>query len=85
MIPHTSITHKQNTLPLLDTRIPAWLITFILGLQVSTSASSLLFLLVVEIGIMQNVKYEMLPRKIDGEMNMQNCAYSRDGGNMFHD
>ena len=42
----------------------------------STSASSLLSCLVVGVGIMQNVKCEMVLRKIDGEMNMQNCGYS---------
>ena len=40
------------------------------------SASSLLSLLVVGVGIMQNLKCEMLLCKIDGEMNMQNCGYS---------
>ena len=46
-------------------------------LQVSTSASSLLPLLVVGVDIVQNANCKMLPRNIDGEMNMQNCGYSR--------
>ena len=47
---------------------------FLLGLQVSTSVSSLLSRLVVGVGIMQNSKWCL--RKIDCEMNMQNCGYS---------
>ena len=46
--------------------------------------------LVVGVGIKQNAKCEMLLRKIDCEMNMQNCGFSAkflngDGGNMLHD
>ena len=42
------------------------------------------------VGIKQNVKCEMLLRKIDGEMNVQNCGFSAklrngDGGDMPHD
>ena len=44
----------------------------------------------VGVGIKQNAKCEMLQRKIDGEMNVQNCGYSTklqnvDGGDMLHD
>ena len=46
--------------------------------------------LVMGVGIKQNAKCEMLLRKIDGEMNVQNCGFSAklrngDGGDMFHD
>ena len=46
--------------------------------------------LVVGIGIKQNAKCEMLLRKIDGEMNVQNGGFSTklrngDGGDMLHD
>ena len=46
--------------------------------------------LVVGVGIKQNTKCEMLLRKIDGEMNVQNCGFSTklrngDGGDMLHD
>ena len=46
--------------------------------------------LVVGVGIKQNAKCEMLLRKIDGEMNVQNCRFSMklqngDGGNMLHE
>ena len=46
--------------------------------------------LVVGIGIKQNVKCEMLLRKIDGEINVQNCGFSAklqngNGGDMLHD
>ena len=56
----------------------------------STSGSSLLSRLVVGVGIKQNAKCEMLLRKIDGEMNVQNCGFSpklriEDGGDMLHD
>ena len=45
---------------------------------------------VVGVGIPQNAKCAMLLRKIDGEMNVQNCGYSAklqngDGGDMLHD
>ena len=46
--------------------------------------------LVMGVGIKQNVKCEMLLRKIDSEMNVQNCGFSAklrngDGGDMLHD
>ena len=46
--------------------------------------------LVVGVGITQNAKYEMLLRKIDGVMNVQNCGFAEklrngDGGDMLHD
>ena len=42
------------------------------------------------VGTKQNAKCEMLLRKIDGEMNVQNCEFSMklrngDGGDMIHD
>ena len=44
----------------------------------------------VDVGIKENAKCEMPLRKIDGEMNVQNCGISakllnRDGGDMLHD
>ena len=42
----------------------------------STSGSSLLSCLVVSVGIKQIAKCEMLLRKTDGEMNVQNCEFS---------
>ena len=52
--------------------------------------SFLLAHLVVGVGIKKNVKCEMLLRKIDGEMNVQNCGFSvklqnGDAGDMLHD
>ena len=46
--------------------------------------------LVVGVDIKQNAKCEMLLRKIDGEMNVQNCGLSvklrnGNGGDMLHD
>ena len=46
--------------------------------------------LVVDVGIKKNAKCEMLIRKIDGEMNVQNCGFfakfrNGDGGDMLHD
>ena len=46
--------------------------------------------LVVSVGIKQNVKCEMLLRKIDGKMKVQNCGFAaklriEDGGDMLHD
>ena len=46
--------------------------------------------LVVGVGIKQNAKCGMLLRKIDSEMNVQNCGFSaklRNGnvGDMLHD
>ena len=41
----------------------------------STSGSSLLSRLVVGDGIKKNAKCEMLLRKIDGQMNVQNCGF----------
>ena len=46
--------------------------------------------LVVGVGIKQNAKCKMLLRKIDYEMNVQNCRFSAklqngDGGDMLHD
>ena len=60
-------------------------------LRLLTSAQSrLLFRLMVGVGIKQNAKCEMLLRKIDAEMNVQNCRFSAklrngDGGDMLHD
>ena len=56
----------------------------------STSGSSLLSHLVVGVGIKQYAKCEMLLRKLDGEMNVNNCGFSAklrngDGGDMLHD
>ena len=50
----------------------------------------LLAYLMVSVGIKQNTKCEMLLRKINGEMNVQNCRFSAklrngDGGDMLHD
>ena len=44
----------------------------------------------VGVGIKENAKCEMLLRKIDGDMNVQNCGFSAklrngDGGDMLHD
>ena len=63
---------------------------FLLGLQMWTSGSSLLSRLVVGVGIKQNAKCEMLLRKIDGQMNVQNYGFSAklhhgNGGDMLHD
>ena len=50
----------------------------------------LLARLVVGVGKKQNAKCNMLLRKIDGKMNVQNCGFSAklrngDGGDMLHD
>ena len=56
----------------------------------STSGSSMLYRLLVSVGIKQNAKCKMLLRKIDGKKNVKICGFSaklRDehGGDMLHD
>ena len=45
--------------------------------------------MVMGVGIKQNAKCEMLLRKIDGEMDVENCGFSKlrneDGGDMLYD
>ena len=82
------ITQKQKTLTFLTTRVR--------GPSRPPRAAGVndwFFLLahpVVDVGIKQNAKCEMLLRKIDGEMNVQNCGFSAklrngNGGDMLHD
>ena len=73
----------------LATRVRAWpiYIACLLGPQMLTSGSSMLSRLVVGVGIKQNAKCEMLLRKTDVKMNVQNCGFSMklrngDGGDM---
>ena len=81
------ITQKQNTLTFLTMAHLNCLPPRAAGVN---DWFFLLAHLVVGVGIKQNVKCEMLLRKIDGEINMQNCGLSTklrngDGGDMLHD